>query len=59
MELELLTVREAARILQVSEQTVRRLLAAREITHYCIGIAGGAIRIARRDLDEFIQRRKD
>ena len=52
---KLLTVTEAAKYLNVSEATLRRLVADHRITHYRIGIKGRRIRFARDHLDEFLR----
>ena len=49
----LLTTDEAAELLRVSPRTVQRLLASRTLKRVKIG---GATRIRRRDLDEFVER---
>lgn len=52
---QLMTVIEAAKYLNVSATTVRRLVADGRITHYRIGTSGGRIRFARHDLDDFLR----
>jgi len=53
----LFSIREAAVQLQISEPSLRRLVAARQIGHTRTGPRGGAIRFAQSDLDEFVAAR--
>jgi excisionase family DNA binding protein len=48
-----MSVKEAAPFLGVSERTVRRLVAAREVGHY---VVGSQIRIAMADVDRYLAR---
>ena len=52
---ELLTVKETAKLLQLSESKVRDLQSARQLTFIKVG---GAVRFDRRDILEYLKRRK-
>ena len=52
----LLTLKEAAEILKLSERTIRRYIEEGEIKAIKLR---GAVRIEERDLEEFINRRKE
>jgi excisionase family DNA binding protein len=56
--MELLTVREAARRLEVSAATVYALCAERKLTHLRVGTGRGTIRIRVEDLVAFVDSRK-
>ncbi len=56
--MELLTVREAARRLEVSTATVYSLCAERKLTHLRVGTGRGTIRILVEDLVAFVESRK-
>lgn len=55
-EPEFLTVKQAAKYLNVSQGCVYRLCTTNTLSHYKFGEGRGAIRISRTDLLEFIQR---
>ncbi len=46
-------VKDAARELRVSEMTVRRLLAARQLGYFRRGFGGGRFVIRQRDIDTY------
>jgi excisionase family DNA binding protein len=46
-------VKSAARELKISEMTVRRLLAARQLGHFRRGCGGGRFVIRQRDIDTY------
>ena len=54
-QIELLTVREVAKLLQLSVPSVRDLQARRQISFIKVG---GALRFEKRDIVEYINRRK-
>ena len=54
-QIELLTVKEVAVLLQLSESKVRDLQGTRQLTFIKVG---GAIRFDRRDILEYLKRRK-
>jgi excisionase family DNA binding protein len=56
--MELITVREAARRLEVSTAPVYALCAERKLTHLRVGTGRGTIRIRMEDLVAFIENRK-
>lgn len=56
--MELLTVREAARRLEVSAATVYALCAERKLAHLRVGTGRGTIRIRVEDLVAFVENRK-
>lgn len=53
---EYLTVKEVMEELKVSRKTVERWMNAGELTRIKLG--EGTVRIDRKDLDEFVERRK-
>ena len=53
---EFLTVKQAARHMNVSPSCVYRLCTANKLTHYKFGDGQGAVRIRRADLLDMIQR---
>ena len=54
-QIELLTVKEVAKLLQLSVPSVRELQARRQILFIKVG---GALRFEKRDIIEYIKRRK-
>ena len=54
-QIELLTVKEVAKLLQLSVPSVRDLQARRQISFIKVG---GALRFEKRDIIEYIKRRK-
>ncbi len=54
-QIELLTVKEVAKLLQLSVPGVRELQARRQIAFIKVG---GALRFEKRDITEYIKRRK-
>lgn len=55
MDLELLTVKQVAKLLQMSESKVRDLQHARQLTFVKVG---GAVRFDRKDVLAYVHRRK-
>lgn len=53
---EFLTVKQTAEYLNISPSIVYRLCITRRLSHYKFGEGGGAIRISRTELIEFVQR---
>lgn len=53
---QLLTVKQAAQFLNVSQSFVYEVCATNELSHYKLGQAGKSIRISRTDLDDFLRR---
>ena len=51
-EAQLMTVAQAAELMQVSERTVRRMVARRELAH--VKVMGRLIRIRRKEVVRFI-----
>jgi excisionase family DNA binding protein len=54
-QIQLLTVKEVAKLLQLSVSSVRDLQARRQISFIKVG---GALRFEKRDIIEYIKRRK-
>jgi excisionase family DNA binding protein len=54
-EIELLTVKEVAKLLQLSVPGVRELQARRQLAFIKVG---GAVRFEKRDIVEYLKRRK-
>ncbi len=54
-EIELLKVKEVAKLLQLSVSGVRELQAKRQIAFFRVG---GAVRFDKRDIVEYLKRRK-
>jgi len=54
-QIELLTVKEVAKLLQLSVSSVRDLQARRQISFIKVG---GALRFEKRDILEYLKRRK-
>jgi excisionase family DNA binding protein len=52
---ELLTIREAAALLRISESTIRNAIRAGLLPAFRFGLRGGRIRIARSDLQNYMQ----
>ena len=46
MDKPLLTIREVAELLRVSEKTVRNLISSGQLPHYRIGVGRGTIRVS-------------
>lgn len=55
-EPEFLTVKQAAKYLNVSQGCIYRLCTTNKLSHYKFGDGRGALRIKRSDLLEFVQR---
>jgi excisionase family DNA binding protein len=55
IQIELLTVKEVAKLLHLSESKVRDLQSTRQLTFIKVG---GAVRFERRDILEYLKRRK-
>ena len=54
MEKPLLTIREVAGLLRVSEKTVRNLINRGHLPHYRIGVGRGAIRVSEEALADHL-----
>lgn len=56
MKRRYITVTEAAEYLQISDRTVRRLIADGELTGYRIGRSGRLIRVDLNEIDDVLMR---
>ena len=50
----LLTIREAADVLRVSESTIRNAIGSGRLRAFRFGVRGGSIRIGRADLEDYM-----
>ena len=50
----LLTIREAAGVLRVSESTIRNAIGSGRLRAFRFGVRGGSIRIGRADLEDYM-----